>query len=111
MNCAVSSNQSQIAGIPILELGRLLESLEEIGSKVIVNIGTAGESFQFAHIVSSTGEFITAHPFMSAYLAASAVTFAFPGVVASQLLGVLGFSPIGPVAGQFRSIFLPQHIS
>lgn len=65
-----------------------------------MKLGEYGEYIKFERIVNATGEYITAHPYKSAFYAVNVITVIFPGLGTVQLLRLLGFGAAGPVAGK-----------
>jgi predicted methyltransferase len=53
-----------------------------------------------------TAHYITAHPIQTALHVSNAVIFAAPGIVTVPAFAVLGFTPLGPAAGQAASGFM-----
>lgn len=73
--------------------------LENLPATTWSTIKSRVSSTDLKHLPADTWAYIRAHPYKTTYLGSNIVLFAVPGLIASPVLGVVGFGAAGPVAG------------
>lgn len=82
-----------------------MESGKEAFEAAKANLGntvTGLKNLMWDKLPESARNYLSAHPNLTAFQVISMLVILCPGLVVMPVLGLLGFSSIGPVAGEYH---------